>query len=259
MRPNTNIEAYAACPQSSDRSNAPRVNPWQLLELSRAPQTTAKLAIAANNGTSYSVSCLLEMEYPFLVAVALTISACAPEQSTAPDSDSATPTTSNDTIYSNTVDPTPVTPSLGMPSGNVLALEGLSDLRIGQPVPASSNWTERGAQASDACRTTSSPDYPGVYAIIEQGKVRRITAGRNSSVRLSENIGVGSTEKEVLRSFPGFRAEPHKYVASPAKYLTAPNAASGDSALRFEIGSDGKVSLIHVGMMPVLGYVEGCS
>jgi hypothetical protein len=41
--------------------------------------------------------------------------------------------------------------------------------------------------------------------------------------------------------------------------LTAPNAASGDPALRFEIGADGKVSLIHVGTMPVLGYVEGCA
>ena len=203
--------------------------------------------------------CLPEMKYPLLVAVSFTIAACAPEQSTAPDSDSAAPTTSTYTINSNTVAPTPVTPALGTPSGNVLALEGFCDLRIGQLVPASSNWTERGAQTSDACRTISSPDYPGVYAIIEQGMVRRITAGQNSSVRLSENIGVGSTEKEVLKSFPGFRAEPHKYVASPAKYLTAPNAASGDSALRFEIGADGRVNLIHVGMMPVLGYVEGCA
>lgn len=84
-------------------------------------------------------------------------------------------------------------------------------------------------------------------------------AGQRSVVRLSENIGVGSTEKEVLKSFRGFRAESHKYVSNPAKYLTAPNAASGNSALRFEIGDDGKVSLIHVGMMPVLSYVEGCS
>ena len=26
-----------------------------------------------------------------------------------------------------------------------------------------------------------------------------------------------------------------------------------------EIGADGKVSLMHVGTMPVLGYVEGCA
>ncbi len=41
--------------------------------------------------------------------------------------------------------------------------------------------------------------------------------------------------------------------------MTAPNAESGDPALRFEIGADSKVALIHVGTKPVLGYVEGCA
>lgn len=199
------------------------------------------------------------MKYPLLVAFAVTVAACTPEQPATPDRDSTTSMDVNNTISGTGGTPTPVSSSLVSSSSNVLTLEGIGDLRIGRLVPAGSKWTERGAQASDACRTISSPDYPGVYAIIEQGKVRRITAGQSSVVRLSENMGVGSTEKDVLKSFPGFRAEPHKYVASPAKYLTAPNAASGDSALRFEIGADGKVSLIHVGMMPVLGYVEGCA
>lgn len=144
-------------------------------------------------------------------------------------------------------------------SANVLGLEGLGDLRIGQPVPAASSWAERGAQASDACRTVSSPDFPGVYAIVAEGKVRRITLGARSDVKLAEGFGVGATEEQVNQAFGGFRAEPHKYVEAPAKYLTAPNAASGDPALRFEIGRDGEVSLIHIGTMPVLGYVEGCS
>ena len=141
----------------------------------------------------------------------------------------------------------------------VLALEGLGDLAIGRPVPAKSTWAERGGQIPGGCRTLSSPDYPGVYAIAEGGKVRRITAGQRSTIKLSEGIGVGATEAEVKKWFPSFRVEPHKYEAAPAKYLTAPNAPSGDSALRFEIGTDGKVSLIHIGTMPVLGYVEGCA
>ena len=141
----------------------------------------------------------------------------------------------------------------------VLALAGLGDLAIGKPIPAKSSWAERGAQASDACRTLSSPEYPGVYAIAEGGLVRRITLGKRSTIKLAEGIGVGATEADVKKWFPSFRVEPHKYEAAPAKYLTAPNAPSGDSALRFEIGSDGKISLIHVGTMPVLAYVEGCA
>jgi hypothetical protein len=141
----------------------------------------------------------------------------------------------------------------------VLTLEGLGVLKIGEPLPAESIWGERGAQIPGPCRTVSSPDFPGVYAVVEQGEVRRITIGGQSKVKLPEGIGTGAREMEVRTSFPGFREEPHKYVESPAKYLTAPNAAGGDPALRFEIGRDGKVSLIHVGTMPVLGYVEGCA
>ncbi|PNU02412.1 hypothetical protein [Novosphingobium guangzhouense] len=141
----------------------------------------------------------------------------------------------------------------------VLGLEGLGDLKIGQPLPKGSSWAVRGAQESDSCTTVSSPDYPGAYAIVTQGKVRRITLGANSTVKLAEGIGVGASEADVKRWFAGFREEPHKYEAAPAKYLTAPNARPGESALRFEIGSDGKVGMIHVGEMPVLAYVEGCA
>ena len=142
---------------------------------------------------------------------------------------------------------------------SVLALEGLGNLAIGKAVPATSNWAETDGQVPGGCRTLASPDHPGVYAIAEGGLVRRISAGQRSTIKLAEGLGVGAIEAEVKKWFPSFRVEPHKYEAAPAKYLTAPNAPSGDSALRFEIGTDGMVSLIHVGTMPVLAYVEGCA
>lgn len=149
-------------------------------------------------------------------------------------------------------------PSTHAPA-QVIGLEGLGDLRLGEAVPRGGRWRERGAQTGHACRTVSSPAYPGVYAIVSGGKVRRITVGRASHVKLVEGIGVGATEADVAISFPGFEAEPHKYVDAPAKYLTAPNADRGGPALRFEIGQDGKVGLLHVGTMSELAYVEGCS
>ena len=105
----------------------------------------------------------------------------------------------------------------------------------------------------------TSPKYPGVYAIVSKGAVQRITLGQSSTVKLAEGVGVGSSEQQVMQWFGGFREEAHKYEPAPAKYLTAPNAASGSSALRFEIGTDSKVKMIHVGLMPALAYVEGCS
>ncbi len=135
----------------------------------------------------------------------------------------------------------------------------VKDLKIGAPA-AGQRLAERGAQISETRRTVTSPDHPGAYAIIEDGVVRRISVGQRSDVKLIEGIGVGATEQQWVRdAFPGFRAEPHKYVDAPAKYLTAPNAESGDPALRFEIGEDSTVNLIHVGTVPVLRYVEGCA
>lgn len=185
------------------------------------------------------------------LALALALAACSPAAEAPPATEPAP---------APAPAPAPV-PAPAPPAANpkVIGLEGLGDLRLGQPVPVGSSWAERGAQASEECRLVSSPDYPGVYAIVEKGKVQRITVGQRSDVKLVEGIGVGATEADVKKGFAGFVEEPHKYVDAPAKYLTAPNAPSGDPAVRFEIGADGKVSLIHVGMMPVLGYVEGCS
>ena len=189
-------------------------------------------------------------------ALALTLAACSQAPEAVPDGaqTAAAPAPSPEAA---TAAPSPIASTNTSPA--TLTLEGLGDLKLGQAVPAGSRWAERGAQASDMCRTVTSPDYPGVYAIVEGNKVRRVTVGQRSPVELVEGIGVGATEAQVRAAFAGFRATPHKYVAAPAKYLTAPNAPSGDPALRFEIGEDGKVSLIHIGTAPQLEYVEGCS
>lgn len=190
--------------------------------------------------------------------LALSLAACSGSQPTggASASDAAGTTTASSSAAVSASDPAVDEPVHA--ANKVLGLEGLGDLRIGRAVPKGTSWAERGAQTGDACRTVSSPDYPGVYAIVEQGKVRRITVGKRSDVKLAEGFGAGASEADVKKWFAGFREEPHKYEDAPAKYLTAPNAASGDPALRFEIGHDGNVTSIHVGTMPVLGYVEGC-
>lgn len=194
---------------------------------------------------------------PLAIALPVLLAACSSE---APPTDPATSAASETIAAEPATDAPPAPSESASPAASrTLTLEGLDDLVIGKPVPASSDWKMRGAQASDECTTYSSPRFPGVYAIVEDKAVRRITVGQGSDVRLVEGIGVGASEKAVLADFAGFRSEPHKYEDAPAKYLTAPNAAGKDSALRFEIGSDGKVSLIHVGTSPVLEYVEGCA
>jgi hypothetical protein len=199
------------------------------------------------------------------LAISLAMAACSPSPESPTDADIAAQESAAAATDDSATTATPgTTPPVatGTPASqaerNTLALEGLGDLVVGKPVPAGSSFAERGAQISEDCRTISSPDYPGVYAITdgEGGPVRRITVGQRSDVKLVEGIGVGATEKAVLAAFPGFRASPHKYVDAPGKYLTQPG---NDPRLRFEIGQDGRVSLVHVGLMPELGYVEGCA
>lgn len=160
-----------------------------------------------------------------------------------------------------TAEPAPAAPAAApaqapLTTLSTLTLGGYGGLTIGKPVPAGSDWAARGAQASDACLTLSSPEWPGAYAIVEEGVVRRITVSNKSDAKLIEGIGPGSTEAQVLATFPSFRASPHKYVDAPAKYLTQPG---NDPRLHFEIDDKGKVSLVHVGVLPTLEYVEGCS
>ncbi|OYX39478.1 MULTISPECIES: hypothetical protein [unclassified Sphingomonas] len=207
------------------------------------------------------------MKHPLFAATALALSlaACSPSAIDPPTTNSNMAETdmvlppANGPAMAPVATPMPGPSPTATDEAKVLTLEGLGALKIGQPVPGATSWAARGAQASDACTTVSSPDYPGVYAIVEGGKVRRISVGKRSDVKLIEGIGVGATEQQVAGAFPGFRDTPHKYVDAPAKYLTAPNAESGDPALRFEIGSDRTVTIIHVGTAPVLEYIEGCS
>jgi len=211
-------------------------------------------------------SCL--MKFPLLYAPAFVLlcglGACTPETgptdrstSVAPTEVPASPATPAIPADAN---PTPEASDETATPASVLGLEGLGDLRIGQAPPAHGSWGERGAPSGNgACRTINSTDYPDVYAIVSDGVVQRITLGQRATVKLAEGVGVGSSEQDVMKWFAGFREQPHKYEPAPAKYLTAPNAGNGSSALRFEIGADGNVKLIHVGVMPVLAYVEGCS
>ena len=194
-------------------------------------------------------------------AFAVCVAACSPQPAAVPDPALAVEQEKAPQTPALTPQPAPPQPGrkADLAAANVLTREGLGVLKIGETVPAGSRWAERDAQIPGPCRTMSSPDFPGVYAIVEEGKVRRITIGERSTLKLAQGIGIGASEAEVRAAFPSFREEPHKYVEPPGKYLTSSNAAGGDPALRFEIGRDGKVSLVHAGTMPVLGYVEGCA
>ena len=152
------------------------------------------------------------MKHFLVIAPLALLAACnsQPAPDPVPADDSA------DALPVPPVEPSAPAPETAAADPNILRLEGLGDLSIGQAVPSGSSWAVRGAQASDACLVLASPDYPGAYAIVEGDKVRRISIGKRSTVKLVEGIGPGATEAEVKKYFH-YSTQPHKYVDAPGK------------------------------------------
>ena len=192
------------------------------------------------------------------IAVITSLGACSGQRSDSQPAQETPGAGALDEALSPTAAPAPGEASGPAAGGRVLSLEGLGTLRLGQPLPPGGSWAERGAQTSDACRVISSPDYPKVYAITEGGKVRRITLSEGANVKTIEGVSPGSTRAQVDEAFPGLRETPHKYV-SGGSYLTSPGVKDGELGVRIEMNPQGRVTAVHFGTMPVLGYVEACS
>lgn len=154
----------------------------------------------------------------------------------------------------NAAEATPVGP-------DILTPVGLGTIGIGRApaIAGAGVLTEDENQLSDECRTLKASGYPHIYVMSDGERVTRITVMDGSEVRTAKGIGPGATEAEVRAAYPDVREEPHKYEAAPAKNLYWEPQGKDGNALRFEIGGDGKVSLIHAGVQPSLSYVEGCA
>lgn len=161
-----------------------------------------------------------------------------------------------------------------------LTSEGYGPLKIGMTRaevenalggPADPNAS--GGPDPNACDEFHPAHAPvGLYVMIEEGKLARVTAagddqGAPSHVKTDKGVGLGASVAEVIAAYPGIKSEPHKYIGPPGAYLTM--WSKGDAkadyvqdpaarGVRFEIGEDGKVAMIHTGG-PSIQYVEGCA
>jgi len=160
-------------------------------------------------------------------------------------------------------------------SADVLTAEGLGPARIGMSraelVAAWGEDSNPGAvggadpAACDEFHPAKAP--PGVNVMLQDGVLARITLMRDAAIRTDRGFGLGDTGLAVRQAYGGaIVAQPHKYQAAPAEdlfawsrggstdYVTDP-AARG---VRYEVGSDGKVAMIHAGG-PAIQLVEGCA
>lgn len=156
-----------------------------------------------------------------------------------------------------------------------LTPEGWGPLRIGMsraeveaavgPPDAEGGWIE--PEECDEFRPARAPE--GLYVMILEGRLARISV-RGAGVATERGIAPGAPADAVRRAY-GERllASPHEYLAPDGEYLTiwadgrrvAPDAYVEDEearGLRFEMGLDRRVEVIHAGG-PSIQYVEGCA
>jgi hypothetical protein len=126
-----------------------------------------------------------------------------------------------------------------------------------------------GGPDEDVCTEFHPARAPeGLFVMIEEGKLSRITLTELSKLKTADGFGLGD-DPVAIKTFYGARATatPHKYQDKPAEYVAVWDGAPRtepyvqDPAARgfvYEIDGTGKVGAIHAGG-PSIQYVEGCA
>lgn len=171
--------------------------------------------------------------------------------------------------------PAPTEPPVTTPTppvaGDILTAQGFGALRIGMTraevvaaMGEDSDPNSVGGPDPDSCdmfRPARAPE--GLLVMIQDGVLTSIWISRNTELKTDRGFGVGASPADVKQAYgAALTAEPHKYQDAPAEYLFAWTGADHTSpaarGLKYEVGSDGKVSSI-AGGGPSISYVEGCA
>lgn len=185
------------------------------------------------------------------LALVVTLAACSGEPESSNSAESAEPST----------DPEPseelLTPDgwgplrVGMSLAEVIAAAGpdANPDAVGGPVPGE----------CDEFRPSNAPT--GVLVMVERDVLTRISVSGNRDIRTPEGIRVGDPASRVLAAYGSrARVEPHKYVESPARYVTVWREQSPEAdprGIRYEVDSNSDVVHLRAGG-PSIEYVEGC-
>jgi len=194
-----------------------------------------------------------------IVLTALAFAACSPKAETPAASDAASTEAPAAAASSDALTPTGWGAlKIGMTKDEVIAAVGENSVPGGV-----------GGPDEDACTEFHPARAPeGLFVMIEEGKLSRITIIEPSKLKTADGFGLGD-DPAAIKTFYGARATttPHKYQDKPAEYVTV-----WDGALRtdpyvqdptarglvYEIDGTGKVGAIHAGG-PSIQYVEGCA
>jgi len=121
-------------------------------------------------------------------------------------------------------------------------------------------------ESCDQFRPGRAPE--GMLAMIEEGRLTRISLIDDSKVKTDRDLGIGIPASVVRATYgSALQTTPHKYQEAPAEYLTIWAKGGGpidravpphSRGIQYVVDSTGKVETIHAGVPSIL-YVEGCA
>lgn len=214
-----------------------------------------------------------------LVVVALLAAACG-------DSGDTTTTTVPDTIppvtettaappqtttippeTTTTIEATTTTNTTLPPSEVFVTTGGLGAIRVGQTVAQAEEASgltleEEPVPLSEDCfyvTVRDDPVYDGVSFMVSEGTIGRVDVQGPSTITTRSGAGVGTTEQQLRDLFPGQIEDASQYsLDTPAVMFVPRDEADAQFRVIFEL-TDGTVTGYRSGILPPVGFTEGCA
>ncbi len=102
------------------------------------------------------------------------------------------------------------------------------------------------------------PDYAGVAFMVENDRIVRVEVRDSSAVTTRSGAGIGVTETTLREMFPGrIEAAPDFVIDGDALQFVPADEADADYRVVF-VFADDVVSEYRAGVLPAVGYAEGC-
>jgi len=136
---------------------------------------------------------------------------------------------------------------------------GMTDAEARAAVGAANIEGDTGTELSESCTEIKLKGaWPGVYLMVEDGKLSRVTVTEGSTIKTDRGVGLNATPAQVMAAYPDAKSEPHKYEDTPpGAYLTVWTVPDKEGTV-FEVNGRGVVGSIHAGG-PSIQYIEGCA
>lgn len=187
----------------------------------------------------------------------LAVAACSPSGAATGSEPAAAPPASATAAQTAAAAPTAAAPVL-TPAGFGPLRIGMTDAEARAAVGAGNIEADTGTEISESCTEIKlKGDYPGVYLMINDGRLSRVTLAEGAKFTTDKGIGLGAKPADVMAAYPGAVSTPHEYEDPPAVYLTVWTKPEKEGA-RFEVNHEGVVGSIYAGD-ETISYVEGCA